>query len=143
MLSLLYFILFLFEIEDDSDSVSILISSQTLVSSLDEIVSFKVLQHLFLIDESSFNFTITPPMILSRSWNDVSRKISLHVFCKFGDSVHKDRLNFNAKSLDIFDLLYSFVRTLYDECILLSFFRCLIDFFLIVFRSGSQAFQMM
>ena len=120
----------------------ILISLQTFVSLLDEIVSFKVLQLLFLINESYFNFTIAPPLILSRSWNDALRKTFLHVFCKFGDSIHKDRLKFNAKSLGYSDLLDIFVRTLYDECMLLSFFRCLIDFSLIVFRSGSQAFQM-
>ena len=102
MFSYWYFLSCLFKIEDDSNSVSILVSSQTLVSSLNKIASFKVLYLLPLSNESSCNFSVTLLMILSLSWNDALRKIFLHIFCTFDDSVRKEKLNFNAKPLGYF-----------------------------------------
>ena len=42
--------------------------------------------------------------MLSHNGKEALRKILLHTFCRFSESEHKDRLNFNAKPFGYFQL---------------------------------------
>ena len=47
---------------------------------------------------------------ITRNWKEALRKILQHAFCRFGQSEHQEKLDFNAKPFGYFRLTLLFCR---------------------------------